>query len=250
MLARTIVALAVVLTTGCQTALLEERNDLEEELVTLKDRLQATEDQVHELERELDSCQQEVDRRAVRAVLADVDVDPDRALHAVLRTDMGDIRVELYPAGAPRTVASFVGLSEGTRDWTHPHTGQRQNGVPLYRDITFHRVIEGYIIQTGDPVGDGTGTPGYDLPDEFSDDLWFGDPGMLGMANSGPDSNGSQFFITLDAARHLNNKHTVFGKVVEGMDVVRAIAATPVGDVDRFRPNRELKLKAVVIERG
>jgi peptidyl-prolyl cis-trans isomerase A (cyclophilin A) len=248
MRARDILALVVVTLGGCQPALLEERNDLRADVVELKDRLQASEDQVHGLERDLDTCQQEVGRRAVRSVLAEVNVDPDAPLHAVLQTSMGDIRVELYPASAPRTVASFVGLAEGSRDWMD-RSGALRSGEPLYRDLLFHRVIAGHVIQTGDPLGDGTGTPGYAIPDEFTDDLWFGDPGMLGMANSGPDSNGSQFFITLDEARHLNNRHTVFGKVVDGMDVVRAIAAAPVGAVARFRPDRDLLLDRIVIER-
>ena len=249
MRARDILALVVVTLGGCQPTLLEERNDLRADVVELKDQLQASEDHVHELERELDTCQQEVGRKAVRSVLAEVKLEPDAPLFAVLQTSMGDIRVELYPASAPRTVASFVGLAEGTRDWSDPRSGALRSGEPLYQNLLFHRVIEDHVIQTGDPRSDGTGTPGYTIPDEFTDDLWFGDPGMLGMANSGPDSNGSQFFITLDEARHLNNKHTVFGKVVDGMDVVRAIATVPVGEMARFRPNRDLLLERIVIER-
>lgn len=245
-----ILAASLPILAGCQPALLEERNDLREQVDQLQGKLQTQEDRIHELERELDGCEAEVDRKAVREVLDEVNVDPARPLFAVLRTSEGAIRVELFPAHAPRTVASFVGLAEGTRAWTDPRTGALVEGKPLFRDLLFHRVIAGYVIQTGDPVGDGTGTPGYSVPDEISDELWYGEPGMLGMANSGPDSNGSQFFITLDAARHLNGRHTLFGRVVEGMDVVQAISLIPAGTTARFRPDRDVLLQGIVIERG
>jgi len=245
-----IVLAAAALLPGCRPALLEERNDLRLKVEQLQDKLQTQEDRIHELEREIDGCQAEVDRKAVREVLAEVDVDPERPLFAVLETSEGTIRVELYPRKAPRTVASFVGLAEGSRPWTDPRTGEAIQGRPLFEDLLFHRVIEGYVIQTGDPLGDGTGTPGYTVPDEFDDDLWYSGSGMLGMANSGPDSNGSQFFITLDEARHLNDKHTLFGKVVGGMAVVEAISRVPVGASVRFRPDADVRLHRIVIQRG
>ena len=234
---------------GCRPALLEERNFLEDQVTFLRGEVDSSNDRVLELQRELDTCQQDTDLRAVRQILDEVGVNADEPLQAVLHTSRGDIRVELLPRHAPRTVANFVGLAEGTRPWTHPRTGTPQEGTPLYRDLLFHRVLEAYVIQTGDPLGDGTGKPGYAIPDEFHDDIWYGEAGMLGMANSGPDTNGSQFFITLGEARHLNNKHTLFGKVVEGMDVVTEISVVPVGRLVEYRPNRDVTLRSIEIIR-
>ncbi|PSQ61936.1 MAG: peptidylprolyl isomerase, partial [Halobacteriales archaeon SW_8_66_22] len=123
-------------------------------------------------------------------------------LTATLETSKGDIEIELFDERAPRTVENFVGLATGEREWTHPETGETVDG-PLYDNVLFHRVIEGFMIQTGDPTGTGRGGPGYEFDDEFHDDLRHDGPGIVSMANSGPDTNGSQFFITLDAQPHL-----------------------------------------------
>ncbi len=151
---------------------------------------------------------------------------------AIIHTSMGDITVELYPAKAPKTVENFTGLSTGQKAWTDPKSGKAVTDRPMYSGTIFHRVIPGFMIQGGDPMGSGMGGPGYKFEDEFSD-LGFDTPGLLAMANSGPRTNGSQFFITLGPTPHLNNKHTIFGKVTSGMDVVKNIVNTPTGAQDR-----------------
>jgi peptidyl-prolyl cis-trans isomerase A (cyclophilin A) len=152
--------------------------------------------------------------------------------YAHFTTPLGKFTVKLFDQDAPKTVANFVGLAEGTKEWTDPKTGAKVK-KPLYEGLIFHRVINGFMIQGGDPLGQGIGGPGYKFEDEFSPKLRHSKEGMVSMANSGPGTNGSQFFITLGPTPHLDNKHSVFGEVVEGMDVVRKIGATPVGAGDR-----------------
>ena len=164
---------------------------------------------------------------------------------AVLHTSDGDITVELFPSKAPKTVENFIGLSTGEKAWTDPKSGQVVNGRPLYNGTIFHRVIPGFMVQGGDPLGTGTGGPGYRFEDEFSD-LTFSEPGILAMANSGPNTNGSQFFITVAPTPHLNNRHTIFGKVVSGMDVVNKIVNTPTGAQDR--PKEPIVIKSIEIK--
>jgi peptidyl-prolyl cis-trans isomerase A (cyclophilin A) len=130
--------------------------------------------------------------------------------------------VKLLTARAPKTVENFVGLASGTKEWTHPRTGQKSK-APLYDNTVFHRVIPNFMIQGGDPIGTGTGDPGYRFADEVHPDDMFR-PGLLAMANSGPNTNGSQFFITEVATTHLNGKHTIFGEVVCGFELVGKIA--------------------------
>ena len=163
--------------------------------------------------------------------------------YATLHTNQGDIRIELFPNHAPKTVRNFVGLADGSQEWTDPKTGQKRSDS-LYAGTVFHRVISGFMIQGGDPLGTGTGGPGYKFADEFHPELTFDRPYLLAMANAGPNTNGSQFFITVGATPWLNFKHSIFGEVAdaESRAVVDAIAAVPTGSMDRPK-------NAVVIER-
>jgi peptidyl-prolyl cis-trans isomerase A (cyclophilin A) len=165
---------------------------------------------------------------------------------ATLHTTMGDVTVELYRERAPNTVANFVGLATGEREWIDPETGETRTD-PLYEDVLFHRVIDGFMIQGGDPTGTGRGGPGYTFDDEFHPDLRHDGAGVLSMANRGPDTNGSQFFVTLDATPHLDGRHAVFGRVVEGMAVVREIGAVPTDGADR--PLEDVLLESIDVDR-
>jgi peptidyl-prolyl cis-trans isomerase A (cyclophilin A) len=167
-------------------------------------------------------------------------------LTATLHTSEGDIEIRLFEEKVPNTVENFVGLATGDKEWEHPETGETMQ-TPLYEDVEFHRVIEDFMIQTGDPAGTGRGGPGYTFDDEFHPDLRHDEPGKVSMANRGPDTNGSQFFITLDAQSHLNDKHAVFGEVIDGMDVVEAIgnAETDMHD----RPTTPIHLESVDVDR-
>jgi peptidyl-prolyl cis-trans isomerase A (cyclophilin A) len=153
---------------------------------------------------------------------------------ATLHTNLGDITIELFPDHAPKTVANFVGLATGAKEWTDPRTGKKSN-ENLYDGTVFHRVISGFMIQGGDPLGQGFGGPGYSFADEFHGELQFDRPYILAMANSGPNSNGSQFFITVGPTPHLNRKHTIFGEVKDAASqaVVDKIATTPTGAQDK-----------------
>jgi len=152
--------------------------------------------------------------------------------YAVLNTTLGDITCELFADKAPVTVQNFSGLAAGTKEFEDPKTGEKAKR-PFYDGLTFHRVIPKFMIQGGCPLGSGTGGPGYKFQDEFTNDLTFDQPGRLAMANAGPGTNGSQFFITVAPTDWLNNRHTIFGQVVEGMDVVDQIVNTPRGANDR-----------------
>lgn len=156
-----------------------------------------------------------------------------QSMQAVIKTNMGNITVDLYADKTPKTVGNFVGLSEGTQSWMNPKTGNLEEGTPLYKGVVFHRIITDFMIQGGDPLGTGTGGPGYRFADEIVDGLSFSEPGILAMANAGPGTNGSQFFITTVPTPWLNGKHTIFGKVVTGMDVVKKIEAVETGAQDR-----------------
>ena len=165
---------------------------------------------------------------------------------ATLQTTKGAIAVELYGNRAPRTVDNFVGLATGTREWTDPETGDTVDDEPLYDDILFHRIIDEFMIQTGDPTGTGRGGPGYEFDDEFHEELRHDAAGILSMANSGPNTNGSQFFITLDAVSHLDDRHSVFGQVTDGMGVVRDIGSVETNGDDR--PLEPILLESVDVE--
>ena len=153
---------------------------------------------------------------------------------ATLHTNHGDIVIELFADQAPKTVANFVGLASGTKEYADPQTGAPTTGK-FYDGLTFHRVINGFMIQGGCPLGTGTGGPGYKFADEFHPELSFNKPYLLAMANAGPGTNGSQFFITVGPTPHLNRRHTIFGEVKDAASqkVVDSIATTPTGRMDR-----------------
>ena len=153
---------------------------------------------------------------------------------ATLHTTLGDIVIELFPNHAPKTVENFVGLATGAKEWTDPRTGKKST-EKLYNGTIFHRVISGFMLQGGDPLGQGFGGPGYQFADEFHGELQFDRPYILAMANSGPGTNGSQFFITVAPTTWLNRKHTIFGEVKDeaSQAVVDAIGATPTGAQDK-----------------
>ncbi len=153
---------------------------------------------------------------------------------AVFDTSMGRMTCKLYSKEAPETVANFIGLAKGTKDWTDPRTHKKVHGRPLYNGTTFHRVIPNFMIQGGDPLGTGEGDPGYMFADEFNPDLNFDVPGRLAMANSGPGTNGSQFFITEVPTPHLNQKHTIFGQCDDASLLVeQSIARVETGEQDK-----------------
>ena len=166
---------------------------------------------------------------------------------ATLTTSLGDIRIELFVDHAPKTVRNFVELATGAREWTDPRT-RAKSSVPLFNETVFHRVIAGFMIQGGDPLGTGTGGPGYTFADEFHPELAFDRPYLLAMANSGPATNGSQFFITVAPAMWLSFRHTIFGEVSDAASraVVDAIATTPIGGMDR--PMNDVVISKVAIE--
>src|SRR6202051_1459511 len=167
--------------------------------------------------------------------------------YAIFNTTEGKITVKLFPEVAPITVANFVELAEGKREWKHPATGKKSNDR-LYDGTIFHRVIPDFMIQGGDPQGTGMGGPGYQFEDETKGSPHkFDKAGKLAMANAGPNTNGSQFFITLAPTTWLTGKHTIFGEVVEGQDVVQKVVAVPRNRQDR--PNKDVVLKKVTIEK-
>lgn len=176
-------------------------------------------------------------------------------LTATLHTTEGDIEIRLYEERAPRTVEAFVdhatesdydeaSVGPGEGAWEDPETGEKRVD-PIYEGVEFHRIIEDFMIQTGDPTGTGRGGPGYTFEDEFHPDLRHDDAGILSMANRGPDTNGSQFFITLGPQPHLDDKHAVFGEVIDGMDVVEAIGTVDTDAQDN--PTTDLRIESVEI---
>ena len=171
---------------------------------------------------------------------------------ATISTSLGDIRVNILGNHAPKTVANFEGLATGTLEWTHPASGEKKTGTPLYDGIIFHRIIKQFMLQGGDPLGQGVGGPGFEFDDEIHPELNFNEPYVLAMANAGTrggkGTNGSQFFITVGATPWLNGKHTIFGEVADGpsREVVDKLAAVPTGAQDK--PLDEVVIERVEIE--
>ncbi len=189
------------------------------------------------------------------AVMASADVKKSEKMsstkgpgtYAVFDTNLGSFTIKLFPEDAPKTVENFVGLAEGTKEFKDPKTGKPVKRA-LYNGLVFHRVIPDFMIQGGDPLGNGTGGPGYQFEDEFKPGRGFDKPGILAMANAGPGTNGSQFFVTVAATPWLNNHHTIFGEVVDGYPIVEKISkveATPGNN----RPVSAVTIKTVKIER-
>jgi peptidyl-prolyl cis-trans isomerase A (cyclophilin A) len=173
-------------------------------------------------------------------------------VYAHFSTSLGDFTCELYEKQSPVTVANFIGLASGSKPYTDPRNNQKVNGKPYFDGTVFHRIIDGFMIQGGDPLGNGTGGPGYEFKNENSPDLKFDKEGLLAMANRGPDTNGSQFFVTLAPVAQLNGGYTIFGHVVEGMDVVHKIGSvqTKAGaDGAKSSPVTPVTVKKVTIER-
>jgi peptidyl-prolyl cis-trans isomerase A (cyclophilin A) len=168
-------------------------------------------------------------------------------LTATLRTTEGTVGIQLFPDHAPKTVRNFVELAEGGREWNDPRTSSVTK-EKLYDGTIFHRVIAGFMIQGGDPLGTGTGGPGYKFADEIHPDLTFDRPYLLAMANAGPGTNGSQFFITVAPTPWLTGKHTIFGRVIEGADVVDKISRVQTRPGDR--PVSDVVVESLTIQRG
>ena len=168
-------------------------------------------------------------------------------MHALFTTSEGNFKIRLFDQEVPNTVANFVGLAEGTKEFTDPKTGQKTKR-PFYDGLAFHRVIDAFMLQGGCPLGTGTGGPGYKFADEFHPELAFDRPYLLAMANSGPNTNGSQFFLTVGPTPHLNRKHTIFGEVADADSraVVDAIAATRTGRNDK--PVEDITINSVTVE--
>ena len=168
-------------------------------------------------------------------------------MFATFKTSEGDFKVRLHDDKAPKTVANFVELAEGTKEFTDPETREKVKR-PFYNGLIFHRVIDGFMLQGGCPMGSGMGGPGYQFADEFGPGLRHDRPGLLSMANAGPNTNGSQFFVTLVPTPWLDNKHAIFGEVIEGMDVVQKIGTTQTGRNDR--PVKDIVINELQIERA
>lgn len=240
--------LALVFATGCgpDPEMVKQLDETKAEVERLKTEVERTERERDALRARAERLQSEADRAKGAAALGQLGLSAGQKLSAKLDTSMGTITCALWPDKAPKTVLNFVELAEGSREWTNPKTGEKSK-APLYDGTIFHRVIPGFMIQGGDPLGNGTGGPGYKFEDETDTGLVFDRPGLLAMANSGPNTNGSQFFITDSTPDHLNGKHTIFGECAP-IETVRAIADVERGPRDR--PAKDVVLKKVTILRG
>lgn len=244
--------LAVALS-GCVTeeeykAIIEDRESLRTRVSELEDELDQAKGKIKEMEKRLEKAAEKVPNRPpeaqVAAAYSQLKLGKKDKIYAELTTTMGPISCELYPHIAPTAVLNFVGLAEGTKEWTDPKTGEKTD-MKLYDGTIFHRVIKGFMIQGGDPAGNGHGTPGYTFPDEVWPDIRFDRPGVLAMANGGRNTNGSQFFITEEKQRHLNGKHTIFGLC--DMETVKKIIDVEVDEDSK--PKTDVVLEKVEIVR-
>ena len=257
-----IISLAMLLVLGCQnqeqiaqletlnttvTGLKEDKSGLQNQVGQLQKENKSLKAKLKKLNADLQSAQQAKNKVKAEDLIKTLGLKKGQKLYATFQTSMGDLVAELYPRRAPETVANFVALAEGTKKWTDPKT-REQTQRPLYAGTVFHRVIPNFMIQGGDPLGTGRGGPGYRFADEFDPSLRHDGPGVLSMANSGRNTNGSQFFITEKATPHLDNKHSVFGKVTENVELVGQIARVKTQGGNR--PLVPIILKDVLIGRG
>lgn len=229
---------------GCKDAELEaEKSRLSQRVEDLERANDRLEKDKAALEANVKRLQEAEDTAKKQAALEKLGLTEGKKLHATLQTSEGAIRCVLRPEQAPETVANFVQLARGEKAWTDPKTGEKTTR-PLYDGTIFHRVIPDFMIQGGDPLGNGTGGPGYEFADEVGDFTVFDKPGLLAMANAGPDTNGSQFFITEGTPSHLNGKHTIFGDC-ENLDVVAKIARVATGRNDK--PSTDVVIRTIEI---
>ncbi len=235
-----------LLACGPDPEMVAELDSLKKEVDQLENKLERAEQERDAFKARVDRLQKQLKDQKTREIYSRLGLDIGQKITAELKTSMGTITCELLPESAPVAVLNFVELAEGTRAWTDPRTGKKVE-QPLYNGTIFHRVIPSFMIQGGDPLGRGTGGPGYRFEDEIDEDMKFDRPGLLAMANSGPNTNGSQFFITDSTPEHLNGKHTIFGQSCAPMETVRAIAN--VERDKRDKPRTDVVLQQVTIAR-
>jgi peptidyl-prolyl cis-trans isomerase A (cyclophilin A) len=237
----------VLIGCGPDPALTAERDQLMEQVADLEQKNTRLEREADTLHAQLQQLKTQLKRVRKESVFTSLGITEEKALTARLETSLGTIECTLWPTVAPYTVQNFVQLAEGTRTFTDLSTGESVQR-PYYDGTIFHRIMPEFMIQGGDPLGNGRGGPGYTFEDEIDPNVTFDRPGLLAMANPGrPDSNGSQFFITdRSTPTRLNNKHTIFGEC-KNLDVVEAIASVPLADA---RPEEDVVLRRVTIIRG
>jgi peptidyl-prolyl cis-trans isomerase A (cyclophilin A) len=240
-------ALWTLALTACGNPELEaENSSLKEQLSKLESENKKLDSEGEELAAKLRKAEEALETLELAGVYADLGVEPGASIGVKFHTTLGEVACELMPAEAPNTVLNFVQLAEGGKEWTDPNTKEKTK-AKLYDGTIFHRVIPKFMIQGGDPLGSGRGGPGYRFEDETTPEVVFDAPGLLAMANSGPNTNGSQFFITdRSMPSHLNGRHTIFGKC-DNLDIVEAIATTP--QVKRDKPKVDVVLQRVEITR-
>lgn len=238
-----------MLALGCgpDEALVAEKDRLTVRVADLEKANARLEKEADAYRKRVTELEKQVKAEANEGVWDQLGLRKGQTLGTTLQTSLGTIRCELWPAVAPMTVLNFVQLAEGTREWQDPKTGKKVK-KPLYDGTIFHRVIPGFMIQGGDPLGNGTGDPGYRFADEIDPETTFDRKGLLAMANSGPDTNGSQFFITDSLPSHLNGKHTIFGTCEKDLEVVTKIARVERDEQDK--PREAVTLKKVTFQRG
>jgi peptidyl-prolyl cis-trans isomerase A (cyclophilin A) len=248
--------MVVLLLAGCGVSeeqykqMMAERDQYKAKVKELEDQLDMAKGDMAKAKKDLDKASSAPGRppeAQVAAARSQLKLEASGKLKATLKTNQGEIRCELWPDVAPETVLNFVGLAEGTKEWTEP--GGTKVKKPLYNGTKFHRVIKNFMIQGGDPLGNGSGGPGYKFGDEVWKDVRFDKPGALAMANAGPGTNGSQFFITTPGSRptHLNMKHTIFGECE--LETVAKIAEVAVGGPQGSTPVQDVVLEKVTIMR-